>query len=151
MPTIRANDVELFYDLSGPEDAPVVVFSHSVGATLEMWDAQVRALSRSLSGSCATTPAGTGAPQVVDRPTSIDELADDLAGLLDALGIAKAHLVGLSLGGMTAQALRPAPPGQARKPRAPRDLRLPAAGGGLDGARRDSCARKAWRRSSTPS
>ena len=44
MPTIRANGVELFYDLTGPEDAPVVVFSTSVGATLEMWDPQVRAL-----------------------------------------------------------------------------------------------------------
>ncbi len=39
-----------------------------------------------------------------DQPTTIDDLANDLAGLLDALYIAKAHVVGLSLGGMTAQA-----------------------------------------------
>ena len=104
MPTIRANDVELFYDLSGPEDAPVVVFSTSVGATLEMWDPQVRALSDRFRLLRYDT-RGHGRSQVVDRPTSIEELADDLAGLLDALGIAKAHLVGLSLGGMTGQAL----------------------------------------------
>ena len=45
MPLIRSNDVELFYDLTGPEDAPVVAFSNSIGTTLEMWDRQVPALS----------------------------------------------------------------------------------------------------------
>ena len=45
MPTSRANGVELFYDLTGPEDAPVLVFSTSVGATLEMWDPQARAFA----------------------------------------------------------------------------------------------------------
>jgi 3-oxoadipate enol-lactonase / 4-carboxymuconolactone decarboxylase len=104
MPTINANGVELFYDLTGPEDAPVVVFSTSVGATLEMWDPQVRALGDRFRLLRYDT-RGHGRSEVVDRPTSIEELADDLAGLLDALGIAKAHLVGLSLGGMTGQAL----------------------------------------------
>jgi 3-oxoadipate enol-lactonase / 4-carboxymuconolactone decarboxylase len=104
MPTINANGVELFYDLTGPEDAPVVVFSTSVGATLEMWDPQVRAL-RDRFRLLRYDTRGHGRSEVVDRPTSIEELADDLAGLLDALGIAKAHLVGLSLGGMTGQAL----------------------------------------------
>ena len=47
---------------------------------------------------------GHGRSQVVDAPITIDDLADDLAGLLDALGVAQAHIVGLSLGGMTAQA-----------------------------------------------
>jgi len=42
---------------------------------------------------------------VLDEPVTIDDLADDLAGLLDALGVERAHIVGLSLGGMTAQAL----------------------------------------------
>ena len=45
MPLIRSNDVELFYDLTGPEGAPVVAFSNSIGTTLEMWDRQVSALS----------------------------------------------------------------------------------------------------------
>ena len=104
MPTINANGVELFYELTGPEDAPVVVFSTSVGATIEMWDPQVRAIGDRFRLLRYDT-RGHGRSQVIDRPTSIEELADDLAGLLDALGIAKAHLVGLSLGGMTGQAL----------------------------------------------
>ncbi len=103
MPLISANGVELFYDLAGPEGAPVVVFSNSVGTTLEMWDAQARALSDRYR--CLRYDArGHGRSQVLDQPITIDDLADDLAGLLDALGVAQAHIVGLSLGGMTAQA-----------------------------------------------
>jgi 3-oxoadipate enol-lactonase/4-carboxymuconolactone decarboxylase len=104
MPTIRANGVELFYDLTGPEEAPIVVFSTSVGATLEMWDRQVGAFADRFRVLRYDT-RGHGRSQVVEGRTSIEDLADDLAGLLDALGIAKAHLVGLSLGGMTGQAL----------------------------------------------
>jgi len=103
MPLISANGVELFYDLAGPEGAPVVAFSNSVGTTLEMWDAQARALSDRYR--CLRYDArGHGRSQVLDQLITIDDLADDLAGLLDALGMAQAHIVGLSLGGMTAQA-----------------------------------------------
>jgi 3-oxoadipate enol-lactonase/4-carboxymuconolactone decarboxylase len=102
MPQVRANGVELFYDLAGPEGAPVVAFSNSIGSTIEMWDPQARALAGRYR--CLRYDArGHGRSEVVDRPARLDDLADDLAGLLDALGIAKAHVVGLSLGGMTAQ------------------------------------------------
>ena len=104
MPLIHANGIELFYELSGPDDAPVVVFSNSIGTTLEMWDGQVPALAERYRCLRYDT-RGHGRSPVVDRPVGIDDLAGDLAGLLDALGIAKAHVVGLSLGGMTAQAL----------------------------------------------
>lgn len=104
MPMIRANGVELFYDLTGPQDAPVVVFSNSLGTTLEMWDQQVRALAPRYRCLRYDT-RGHGRSQVLDQPANIDDLARDLAGLLDALDIAEAHVVGLSLGGMTAQAL----------------------------------------------
>ena len=42
MPLTEANGTKLFYDLTGPDAAPVVAFSNSIGTTLEMWDAQVR-------------------------------------------------------------------------------------------------------------
>lgn len=104
MPTIRANGLELFYDLAGPEGAPVVLFSNSVGTTLEMFEAQAEAL-RGRYRVLRYDTRGHGRSQVLDRPaTTIDDLADDLAGLLDGLGIEKAHVAGLSIGGMTAQA-----------------------------------------------
>lgn len=103
MPTIRANGVELFYDLAGPEGAPVVAFSNSLGTTLEMWDAQVPALADRYRLLRYDT-RGHGRSPAVERAATIDDLADDLAGLLDALAIDRGHIVGLSLGGMTAQA-----------------------------------------------
>ena len=103
MPLIRVNDVELFYDLTGPDGAPVVAFSNSIGTTLEMWDRQLPALCDRYRCLRYDT-RGHGRSPVLDRPVTLDDLADDLAGLLDALGIERAHIVGLSLGGMTAQA-----------------------------------------------
>src|SRR5262249_49798347 len=93
----------LHYELRGPADAPVVVFSNSIGASLEMWDAQVAAFTGRYRCLRYDT-RGHGASEAVDRPAHVDDFADDVAGLLDALGIAKAHFVGLSLGGMVGQA-----------------------------------------------
>jgi 3-oxoadipate enol-lactonase/4-carboxymuconolactone decarboxylase len=67
-----------------------------------MWDAQVRALAGRYK--CLRYDVrGHGRSVVTDAPFAIADLADDLAGLLDGLGIDRVHLVGLSLGGMTAQ------------------------------------------------
>ena len=103
MPSITVNDVDLYYELTGPKGAPVVAFSNSIGTTLEMWDAQAEALSAHYRCLRYDT-RGHGRSTVADRPAGIADLADDLAGLLDALSLPKAHIVGLSLGGMTAQA-----------------------------------------------
>src|SRR3954454_9249006 len=45
MPSITVNDVDLYYELTGPQGMPVVAFSNSIGTALEMWDAQAEALS----------------------------------------------------------------------------------------------------------
>ena len=104
MPTIRANGIELHYELTGPEGAPVIAFSNSLGTTLAMWDAQVEALAGSFRCLRYDT-RGHGRSQVTEPGFSVDDLAEDLNGLLDALGIRRAHVVGLSLGGMTGQLL----------------------------------------------
>jgi pimeloyl-ACP methyl ester carboxylesterase len=91
MPLVDTNGTKLFYDLSGPDGAPVVVFSNSIGTTMEMWDHQVRALCDRFRCLRYDT-RGHGRSSVVDDPVSIETLADDLAGLLDALGIASAHV-----------------------------------------------------------
>jgi 3-oxoadipate enol-lactonase/4-carboxymuconolactone decarboxylase len=103
MPHVRANGVNLHYELSGPADAPVVVFAHSIGATMHMWDAQIAAFAGRYRCLRYDT-RGHGGSETVAAPATVDDLADDMAGLLDALGIARAHVVGLSLGGMTGQA-----------------------------------------------
>jgi 3-oxoadipate enol-lactonase / 4-carboxymuconolactone decarboxylase len=127
MPLIQSSTgTELFYDLTGPEGAPVVAFSNSIGTTLEMWDAQTRALAGRYRVLRYDT-RGHGRSPTLDRPASIADLADDLAGLLDALGVAAAHIVGLSLGGMTAQSLA------ARRPERVESLTLMATSAFLPG------------------
>lgn len=113
MPLIAANGVELFHEIDGPADAPVIAFSNSLAARTDMWTPQVAALSDRYRCVRYET-RGHGRSPVVDRPATIDDLANDLAGLLDALGIATAHIVGLSLGGMTAQAMGILHPGRVR-------------------------------------
>lgn len=109
MPTIEANGIELNYRLDGPETAPVIAFSNSLGTTMAMWDEQVAALSDQFRCLRYDT-RGHGGSNLPASHVSLDDLAADLAALLDALGIRHAHVVGLSLGGMTGQALAVARP-----------------------------------------
>jgi 3-oxoadipate enol-lactonase len=99
----RVRDIEVEYRLEGPADAPVVMASHSLAADLGMWEPQRPALgafrllrydSRGHGGTTATAGA-----------YHFDQLADDALGLLDALGIAEVHFVGLSMGGMVGMSL----------------------------------------------
>ncbi|MEU3644895.1 3-oxoadipate enol-lactonase [Lentzea sp. NPDC034063] len=87
--------------VTGRPDGPVVVLSNSLGSTLEMWDANAGALEEHFRVVRYDT-RGHGRSPVVPGPHTIDTLAGDLVGLLDRVGVKKAHLVGLSLGGMTA-------------------------------------------------
>ncbi|MCC0806743.1 3-oxoadipate enol-lactonase [Methylobacterium sp. W2] len=104
MPLIRANGTDLNVDLSGPPGAPVLALSNSLGTTLAMWDGMATDL-RGFYRILRYDTRGHGASPARDTETRIEDLAADLIGLLDALGIEKAHLAGLSLGGMTVQAV----------------------------------------------
>ncbi|GJD50418.1 Putative aminoacrylate hydrolase RutD [Methylobacterium crusticola] len=103
MPLIQANGTTLSYDLSGPSGAPVLALSNSLGTTMAMWDPLLPHL-RGRYRVLRYDTRGHGASQVRDEAASVQDLADDLLGLLDGLGIARAHVAGLSLGGMTGQA-----------------------------------------------
>ena len=92
--------VDVHTVVSGPVDAPVVVLSNSLGSTHRMWDAQLAELEKRFRVVRYDT-RGHGRSPVPDGPYSIDDLADDLVALLDRLGVERARLVGLSLGGMT--------------------------------------------------
>ena len=93
--------VEVGYTQDGPAGAPVVVLSHSLGATRGMWDPQVPALAERYRVVTYDT-RGHGDSPAPAGPYTVDDLADDLLALLDRVGARRAHVVGLSLGGMTA-------------------------------------------------
>ena len=93
--------VEVSYTEDGPAEAPVVVLSTSLGATRGMWDPQVPALAERYRVVTYDTRGHGDSPSPVG-PYTLDDLVDDVVALLDRLGVRRAHLAGLSLGGMTA-------------------------------------------------
>lgn len=86
----------------GDHDAPTVVLLGSLGSDRSMWDEQVRDLSRD-HRVIAVDHRGHGQSQVIEGPTTIDELAGDVVALLDSLDVGGFHVAGLSLGGAVAQ------------------------------------------------
>ena len=98
---VDANGISIHYRFDGPESAPLVTMSHSLAASLDMWQWQMPALSEYRVLRYDTRGhGGTDAPA---GEYSLNMLADDLIALLDALGIETTHYVGLSMGGMIGQ------------------------------------------------
>lgn len=93
------NGIEVHYVTSGAIDAPWVTLAHSIAADHTFWDAEAAALGAGYRVLRYDT-RGHGKSAVGTDPTSLDLLARDVIGLWDALGIARSHFIGLSLGGM---------------------------------------------------
>jgi 3-oxoadipate enol-lactonase len=92
--------VDVPFRLDGPAGAPPLLLSNSLGTTSEMWDPQIPALTERYRVVRYDT-RGHGTAPVPNGPYSLDDLGGDAVALLDRLGIERAHVVGLSLGGMT--------------------------------------------------
>lgn len=127
MPTVKANGITLAYETGGPAAGPPLVLVMGLGMPLAFWpDAFVEGLERAgyrvvrfdnrdsgLSTRIADGPH-TPIPVAMARsmmglevpaPYTLADMARDVTGLLDALAIERAHVVGASLGGMVAQVL----------------------------------------------
>jgi 3-oxoadipate enol-lactonase len=98
MPLIEQNGRHTHYRWDGPESAPVLVFSNSLGTQLSMWDSQIPELSKSFRILRYDT-RGMGLSTTNGELHGIAGLATDLIELLDALSIPRAHFCGLSMGG----------------------------------------------------
>jgi pimeloyl-ACP methyl ester carboxylesterase len=127
MPTARANGIELEYDTFGRPDAEPLLLVMGLGAQMVLWEEDfcellaerghfvIRFDNRDIGLS--TKFASHGVPDVLQMmmdgmagkplsaPYTLDDMADDAAGLLDALDIGRAHVCGASMGGMIAQTL----------------------------------------------
>lgn len=104
MPRITLNGVSHHYRIEGSENSPVLTLAHAQGFTLDSWAAQIahfsdryRVLAPDLRGHGGTDMAG--------KPYRIEDIAQDIVALLDALGIERTHYAGASLGGMAGFAL----------------------------------------------
>jgi len=101
---MKANSIEINYELSGKKEAPVVVLSHSLASSLAMWNPQMDALNPHFQ-VLRYDMRGHGKTEVISGPYTLELLADDVIGLLDALKIDRVHYVGMSIGGMIGQSL----------------------------------------------
>lgn len=103
----------LHVTVDGPQGAPALLLMHSLGSSVHVWDAQAAALSRGLR-VVRFDFAGHGLSEPPDGGVTIEDLADDALGVLDALGIAAAHVGGISIGGLVAQAVAARAPERVR-------------------------------------
>jgi len=101
---IKANGIQINYELSGKKGAPVVILSHSLSSSLLMWNPQMDALNPYFQVLRYDT-RGHGNSDAPSGAYTLDLLEDDVIKLLDVLGMDRAHFVGLSMGGMIGQGL----------------------------------------------
>ncbi|MEM1333234.1 MAG: alpha/beta hydrolase [Actinomycetota bacterium] len=135
MPTTAVNDIEICFESFGPDDAPPVLLVMGLGAQMTLWSPGfisellergfrvIRFDNRDvgLSTKSEGTPpdvmalyAQAMAGQPVEAPYSLSTMAADAVGLLDALSIPAAHVVGASMGGMIVQMMAIEHPGRVR-------------------------------------
>ena len=127
MPKVPANGIEIEYEASGPEGGEPLLLIMGLGQQLTRWPVSLierlvgegfrvirfdnRDIGLSTGFDHAPTPdlpAVFGAlveGRDPGAPYLLDDMADDAAGLLDALGVARAHVAGVSMGGMIGQML----------------------------------------------
>jgi pimeloyl-ACP methyl ester carboxylesterase len=125
MPQIKANHLMIEYDEAGPKDGPTLLLIMGLAAQMTFWpeglirafaDAGFRVirfdnrdigLSAKLHGKRAPNPIAQAAARFIGinglAPYTLHDMVHDTVGLLDALKIKRAHVVGVSMGGMIAQ------------------------------------------------
>jgi 3-oxoadipate enol-lactonase len=100
MPVIDASGCKINVEINGPESAPALVLSNSLGTNLHMWNEQAKALSQTYR-VIRYDQRGHGKSGAPKGPYTIDRLGQDVLAILDHLKIAKANFCGLSMGGTT--------------------------------------------------
>ena len=100
---IKTNNIEINYQIEGSErEGPWITLSHSLACNLHMWDEQMDVLTKNFKVLRFDT-RGHGKSSAPPGDYTLEQMADDVKGLFDALGITRTHWVGLSMGGMIGQ------------------------------------------------
>lgn len=113
MPTARVRDVDLYYETAG--DGPPLLFVSGTGGDLRRGPTVLDSLLPRHFTVLAYDQRGLGRSGKPDEPYSMAGYAEDAAGLLDHVGWADCHVVGVSFGGMVAQELAIRHPGRVRR------------------------------------
>ena len=102
MPVIHSDGCPLHVQIDGPEGAPVLMLSNSLGVNLSMWEPQVAHFARQFR-VVRYDRRGHGKSGVTPGPYTMEQLARDDLAIMDALGLAKVSFCGISMGGMVGQ------------------------------------------------
>jgi 3-oxoadipate enol-lactonase len=113
MPSVQVGDVEVAYEVQGPETADAFVLVHGSTGSRATWVQQTPTLAERFR---VVLPeyAGGGESTVPDRPLEIDELVAQVLGAADDAGVERFHLAGYSLGACVVAALAAAHPDRVR-------------------------------------
>ncbi len=125
MPNVRANGIQIEYDTFGDKSSPALIMIMGLASQMIAWDEEfcqrladkghyvIRFDNRDIGLSTKFTKVRLPdmkqvatafvEREIIDSPYSLDDMADDTVGLMDALNIDKAHICGASMGGMIAQ------------------------------------------------
>jgi pimeloyl-ACP methyl ester carboxylesterase len=125
MPQARANGIDIEYETFGRDSDPLILVIMGLAAQLIFWPKSLceglatrgfrvvrfdnRDIGKSTHLSGRTTPepgallAEVASGKIPDVPYTLDDMANDAVGFMDALGVGRAHVVGASMGGMIAQ------------------------------------------------
>ena len=106
--------VDLYHEIEGPEDAPVLVMANSLGTNLGMWDDQAPAL-RERFRLLRYDHRGHGGSPVPPGPYGIEQLGRDAVALLDRLEMERFSFCGLSIGGAVGMWLASEAPGRVER------------------------------------
>lgn len=114
MPFAEINDLRMHYELDGPNEAPALVLSNSLGTNVSLWEPQLPSFAKHFR-VVRYDSRGHGQTTATPGEYSIERLAGDVVALLDELKIEQAHFCGLSIGGMTGMWLGAKAPARIRK------------------------------------
>lgn len=101
---LTVKDISVNYEFSGRENAPVVMCSHCLAGSINIWDSQMEVLKEKY-GILRYDIRGHGNTPAPEEDYTMELLADDALAIMDELGIDKAHFMGISMGGMIGQTL----------------------------------------------
>lgn len=98
--TTRIGDIDVHYTIEG--EGPWITLAHSLACDVSMWDAQAALLSQNYR-VLRYDARGHGKTSAPPGPYTLAQLAGDVHGLFQHLGITRTHWLGISMGGMIGQ------------------------------------------------
>jgi 3-oxoadipate enol-lactonase len=99
MPEVVSNGCRIVYDIAGPSDRPPLLMCHALSTSAEVWAPQVPSLTRHYR-VIRPDMRGHGRSEAPAGEYTIEQLGADAIAVLDAEGVERAHVCGLSIGGL---------------------------------------------------